>query len=245
MIVSMKLSTLCLCTVSIVLLSCFAARADVDDVPAPAPAAEAEAVPAPVPDATVVPDRVAVPAPDPAPGGCAAGSVLWGALPAAAISFGAGGLLVCTGWFASLALNNLDSGSGNCTQSCFELVLGAVIYTVGVALAVLGVVALGPVAAIAATTGGAVAANAQQRQVWPALVGGVPGIALGIGGIVVAAQAAMELGSVPLLAGEPIVVTRPQGQRYALGLGMIAASGIASVVGVVLADAAFGGPAPP
>jgi hypothetical protein len=214
-----------------------------DVAPAPLPAAS-ETAPGAIPPLepeTPPPDARRLPAPD------ARVSEGCGPLPAslgAALAWGGasalGGLTTCAGGL----LASLEPGpsSGNCAEDCVEAAFVALVVVFGVVVAVTGILILGPVAAVAATIGGAVGAAGAGRQIWPSIVGGSVGSAVSLLGLTIAVLGFVDAPSLPYLAGTQPDFSDPRHVAMLGGVALSTAGAALAVLGVIVADSVLGGP---
>ncbi len=131
-----------------------------------------------------------------------------------------------------------DASSGdNCAEACVIGVISAGIVVLGLILATAGMIVLGPLAALVVTGAVTVSSLISGRAFWGAALGGLPGIALGIGGVVLAGfgLSDMEVGSGGGL--EPGLFSGAPSSTLALaGFGMVAAAGVTALVGALAGD---------
>lgn len=171
------------------------------------------------------------------PSSCFSGS-MFAAAPCAGAGV-VGGLLLGMGTlFTTLDATGMGD---NCLEECVLAVFTAAIVTFGIVLGIAGVIALGPLAAIAVVATAAIGGAATGRNPVAAIVGGLPGVLLGVGGVVVAG---VGLAGVTNTAGslDFLDVSRPAQALLWTGIGLAALAGPVALVGAVGADLLFAPP---
>jgi hypothetical protein len=234
-------------------LACASSSLAQSDAPAPVATPEPLAPEVPVvppvtpPPVTPPPDAKPAPA-TPVPDartseGCAVWPGALGGLAGFGGTAAVGGLLFCVGGL--MASIPVESNNDNCAEACVEAAAAAFMVFIGAIIAVAGIIALGPIAAIAGTIGAAVGSAGAGRKVWPSVVGGSVGIALSLAGIGLAVYGLNKSPTIPFLASTPFNEGDEGHVAMVAGVGLAALSGIVSLGGAVVADAVLGGPDTP
>lgn len=179
------------------------------------------------------------PAPTPAPTGGERGSCLGPTVTGVAVCAGSN-VVGCAATGLGLLFTTVDPGGGdNCIEDCILGVVGALFVAVGLVIAAVGVLVLGPVAAVGVTAAVVVAAALADRSPWLALVGGSPGILLGLAAVVTGA-AAMAATDGAGAFDRILDPEQPGASLVFATVALAALSGPVALVGALGADAAGG-----
>lgn len=217
---------------------------EVPELPEVPEASEVPVVPpvTPPPDAKT-PDA-AVPPPDARTAdGCGVMPTALGGLAGLGGTAAVGGLLFCVGGL--MASIPVTSNNDNCAEACIETAAAAFFVFIGAIIAVAGIIALGPIAAIVGTAGAAAGAAGAGRKVWPSVVGGSIGVVASIAGIGLAIYGLNASPTIPGLGGTSFNQGDAGHVAMVGGVALSAASGLVAIGGAIGADAVWGGPDAP
>lgn len=148
--------------------------------------------------------------------------------------------LAATGLGCALSQVGPAGGGGNCVEDCVLGIITAGVVVVGIIFAAVGLVVLGPIAAIAVTVAATIASAAAGRSFWAAAVGGAPGILVGLAGVGVAALGLSQMdigGNGGLQPG--LFSGAPQSNVALAGFGITALAGPLALLGALSGDFAF------